>query len=69
MQTQLTPSEKRHLSLIDELLCIANELDETFRYHPDNPNKVNVVEQFKYLSERKVEIEDELNKLTNEKTS
>lgn len=59
----IDPIEAQKNLLIDQLMCVASELDETFRYHPDNPNQVDVVEQFKYLSEKKAEIENELNQL------
>jgi hypothetical protein len=32
-------------------------MDELFRYHPDNPNQVDVVQEFQKLAIRKVEIQ------------
>jgi hypothetical protein len=47
-------------SLIDELLLVANLLDEAYQYHPANPKQINVEEYFQELSEKKVQIETEL---------
>jgi hypothetical protein len=32
-------------------------MDELFRYHPDNPNKVDVVQEFQKMAIRKVELQ------------
>lgn len=51
---------KTRVKLIDELMTVVQIMDELYRYHPDNPNRFNVAEEYKILAERKVQIEAEL---------
>ena len=51
---------KARVKLIDELMTVVQIMDELYRYHPDNPNRFNVAEEYKILVERKVQIEAEL---------
>jgi hypothetical protein len=55
-----TELDKKKTQLIDELLSVANLLDEAYQYHPANPKQINVEEYFQELSEKKVQIETEL---------
>jgi hypothetical protein len=50
-------SQKQRVQMIDELMSITQVMDELFRYHPDNPNKVDVVQEFQKLAIRKVELQ------------
>jgi hypothetical protein len=50
-------SQTQRVQLIDELMSISQVMDELFRYHPDNPSKVDVVQEFQKLAIRKVEIQ------------
>lgn len=51
---------KTRVKLLDELMTVVQIMDELYRYHPDNPNRFNVAEEYKILAERKVQIEAEL---------
>jgi len=51
---------KTRVKLIDELMTVVQIMDELYRYHPDNPNRFNVAEEYKILAERKAQIEAEL---------
>jgi hypothetical protein len=51
---------KTRVKLIDELMTVVQIMDELYRYHPDNPNRFNVAEEYKVLAERKAQIEAEL---------
>ena len=51
---------KARVKLIDDLMTVVQIMDELYRYHPDNPNRFNVAEEYKVLAERKVQIEAEL---------
>ena len=58
-------SEKLELELeksqlIGELLFIENEIDILWRYHPDNPNVVNITKVMKGLKLLKEKIEEKL---------
>ena len=51
---------KTRVKLLDELMTVVQIMDQLYRYHPDNPNRFNVAEEYKILAERKVQIEAEL---------
>jgi hypothetical protein len=51
---------KTRVKLIDELMTVVEIMDELYRYHPDNPNRFNVAEEYKILAERKAQIDAEL---------
>ena len=51
---------KTRVKLLDELMTVVQIMDELYRYHPDNPNRFNVAEEYKILAERKAQIEAEL---------
>ena len=46
--------------LINDLISISTVMDEVYKYHPDNPNKLDVVEEYKVLFDIKEEIEKQL---------
>jgi len=52
-----TEVQKQRAQMIDELMSISQVMDELFRYHPDNSNKVDVVQEFQKLAIRKVELQ------------
>lgn len=51
---------KARVKLIDELMTVVQVMDELYSFHPDNPNKIDVAEEYKILAERKAQIEAEL---------
>ena len=52
--------QNKQMQLLDELMSTIQIMDELYRYHPENPTKVDVVSEFKAMAERKVEIEAKL---------
>ena len=52
--------QKEQMQLLDELMSVIQIMDELYRYHPENPNQIDVASEFKALAERKVEIEAKL---------
>ena len=50
-------------SLLDDLVAVSTVLEETWNYHPDNPNKKNVIEEYNQLLKIKEDIERELEEL------
>lgn len=50
-------------SLIDDLLATSTVMEELWLYHPDNPNKKDIVAEYKTLEKIKEDIEQELEKL------
>ena len=50
-------------SLLDDLMAVSTVLEETWGYHPDNPNKKNVIKEYNQLLKIKEDIERELEEL------
>ena len=46
--------------LVADLVATQTVMDEVWRYHPDNPNKKDVVKEFNVLKEIKKNIEEEI---------
>ena len=56
-------NQKKYVQLVDELMTVVQVMDELYRYHPNNPNKVNVENEYKQMAARKKEIEAKLDEL------
>ena len=54
-----TKSEDLKTELINDLIATTTVMEEIWRYHPDNPNKKDVVKEFNVLKEIKKNIEEE----------
>jgi len=46
--------------LIADLLATSTVMEEVWRYHPDNPNKKDVVKEYEILKQIQKDIESEL---------
>tara|TARA_Y100000356_G_scaffold91159_1_gene76688 strand:+ start:507 stop:701 length:195 start_codon:yes stop_codon:yes gene_type:complete len=49
--------------LVADLVATQTVMDEVWRYHPDNPNKKDVIKEYNILKQIKIDIEQELDKL------
>ena len=62
----LTPEQikdKQKSELISDLMATSTVMDEIWRYHPDNPKKVDLVTEYNNLMTIKASIEGELAEL------
>lgn len=50
-------------ALIDDLMATVTVMEEIWNYHPDNPNKKDIVQEYKLLERIKSDIEKELSEL------
>ena len=50
-------------TLIGDLLSVDTVMEEIWSYHPENPNKKDIVEQYDILKRIKSNIEEELKEL------
>ncbi len=50
-------------SLIDDLMAVSTIMEEIWSYHPDNPNKKDIVTEYNHLLKMKSDIESELKEL------
>ena len=59
--TQEQPNQDSLKSeLINDLAATFTVMDEMWRYHPDNPNKKDIVKEYKILKQIQSDIESEL---------
>ena len=52
--------EEQKTELINDLIATTTVIEELWRYHPDNPNKVDIIKEFKVLTKIKSDIEKEI---------
>jgi len=50
-------------NLLDDLMAVATVMEEIWNYHPDNPNKKDVITEYNHLLKIKEDIENELESL------
>ena len=64
-QEQLEQPDQDNLKseLINDLVATSTVMDEMWRYHPDNPDKKDIVKEYKVLKQIVVDIETELEEL------
>ena len=65
-EIKLTPEQilnNKKSELINDLVATTTVMDELWRYHPENPNKQDVVNEYKVLKKIKSGIEEELSKI------
>ena len=66
-ELKLTPEQikdNQKSELIDDLLATATVKEEVWRYHPDNPNKKDVVKEYDVLCQIERDLEAELDDLS-----
>jgi hypothetical protein len=44
---------KEKLQSIEDLVSVVKEMEELWNYHPDNPNKIDVIDLYKRYQEEK----------------
>ena len=49
--------------LLDDLMATVTVMEEIYRYHPDNPSKVDIVKEYSTLEKIKKDIEKELSEI------
>ena len=49
--------------LINDLLATSTVMEELWNYHPENPNKKDVIEEYQTLLQIQKDIEEELKEL------
>jgi len=55
--------EEQKANLINDLIAVSTVMDEIWNYHPDNPNKKDVITEYNQLLKIKGDIENELESL------
>ena len=62
-KTELQILEEKKVELINDLAATATVMDELWRYHPDNPKKVNIIKEYDSLKKMQSDIEEEIKDL------
>jgi|TARA_Y100000114_G_scaffold115376_1_gene109483 predicted Zn-dependent protease len=55
-----TEVSKENMYLLDQLADLANMKDDLWKYHPDNPQRINVVQEYAKICAQIAGIEGEL---------
>ena len=58
--------EEKKVNLVNDLIAANTVTEEIWKYHPDNPNKHDVVEEYKQLKQIMNDIEEEIKEVENE---
>jgi len=56
-------SQNQKSILIDDLLATETVIEEIWRYHPDNPNRKDIVKEYKILNQILSDIKDKLSQI------
>jgi hypothetical protein len=62
-KTELEILEEKKIELINDLAATATVMDEIWKYHPDNPKKVDIIVEYESLKSLQADIEREINEL------
>ena len=55
--------EEQKANLINDLLAVSTVMEEIWNYHPDNPDKKDVIKEYQTLLQIQKDIETELKEL------
>ena len=55
--------DQQRTELINDLVATSTVMEEVWRYHPDNPDKKDVVSEYEVLNQISEDIENELEDL------
>jgi len=55
--------EEQKANLINDLIAVSTVMDELWNYHPDNPEKKDVIKEFNTLKNIQKDIEQEIAEL------
>jgi len=56
--------ENERMELINDLIAISQIMDDYYRFHPENPNKIDLVAEYNNLDEMRKKIELDLDRIS-----
>lgn len=59
--------EKKEADMINDIISISTIMDDYWRFHPNNPQKIDLVNEYKSLEKLKSDTEAELEKFRKER--
>jgi hypothetical protein len=60
--SELSKEEKK-IELVNDLIACTTVMDEVWKYHPNNPERRDVVKEYEILEKMKSQIEEEIKNL------
>jgi hypothetical protein len=63
IMSQQQEMENLKVDLVNDLISISTVMEELWKYHPENPNKVDIASEYIKLEEMKKGVETELDDL------
>lgn len=61
--TQEEQLNQQKAALLDDLMATVTVMEEVWSYHPENPNKKDIITEYNLLKKIKEDIESELDSL------
>ena len=58
--------EEKKVNLVNDLIAANTGTEDVWKYHPDNPNKHDVVEEYNQLKQIINDIEEEIEEVENQ---
>ena len=55
--------DNKRAELVNNIIFLTQRMDEMWLYHPENPNKLDVVEEYKSMKDQIDEYQDQLDDL------
>jgi hypothetical protein len=55
--------DNKRAELVNNIIFLTQRMDEMWAYHPDNPNKIDIVEEYKSMKEQIDEYQNQLDDL------
>jgi hypothetical protein len=56
--------ENKKTELVNDLISVITVLEEIWKYHPDNPDKLDIITEYNQLLKIQGDIENELKSLS-----
>jgi len=58
-------NKSKHSELVNDLVAIQTVMDEIWKYHPDNADNINIIDEYESLKMIKQQIQEELKEIEN----
>lgn len=56
--------EEQRVDLVNDLIAVTTVMEEIWNYHPDNPNKKDIIAEYNALKQIKEDIEKEIQEIS-----
>jgi len=56
--------EEQRVDLVNDLIATTTVMEELWNYHPDNPNKKDIIKEYNVLKQIKEDLEKEIQEIS-----